>query len=284
MTIAYLNNDYLDLEHAKVSVLDRGFCFGDSLYEVFPAYHKKPFGINEHLDRLDTGLRKIKLNLGKTRAELTDIINTVIAKNNHDYQYIYMQITRGFSPKRDHAIPATYQPTILITSFPFILKSTEDMAKGLTAKTVEDCRWQHCEIKATTLLGNILCLEEAKAQNADEAILIRGNHAVEAVSSNLFVVHKGTIKTPPVDNILAGITRGVILNIAQKLNIPHQETPITLQELSQAEEIWLTGSVREIMPVLQLNGHAVGPGVVGPVWNKMIAEYRKIILATTTSQ
>lgn len=282
MSMAYLNGEFVNLQEAKVSVLDRGFLFGDSLYEVFPVYHGKPFAMDAHLDRLQQGLDKINLKLEQSRETLIKIINEVISKNNHESQYINIQVTRGVGEKRDHAMPSSYQPTLLVMAFPFTLKSIKEMSAGLTAVTVTDTRWQHCDIKATTLLANVMCLQEAKEKKSDEAILIRDNKAVEAISSNLFIVHKGLIKTPPLDNILAGITRHIILEIAKKLGLAHTEDHITLEELSDAEEIWLTGSVREIMPVLKLNDKPVGEGVAGPVWRQMLTEYRKLTMPSDT--
>jgi D-alanine transaminase len=262
----YLNGDYLPLSEAKVSVLDRGFLFGDGVYEVIPAYKGRLFRLEDHVVRLNNSLNGIRLACEKSVAEWQAIFQPLL-ENDKD-QYIYLQITRGYAPKRDHGFPEQVQPTLFAMCSdikPFAGRST-----GIKAITLEDTRWQRCDIKAIALLAHLLLRQEALDQDCAEAILLKNGYVTEGAASNLFAVIDGELITPPKSNeILAGITRDVILELAAANGIPHHEDIIALEGLQNASEIWVTSSTREIVPVVELDGSAVGDGKPGPVFALM---------------
>ncbi len=261
----YLNGEYLALSEAKVSVLDRGFLFGDGVYEVIPAYFGKLFCFAQHLERLNKSLQAVRINLELSAEQWLDILNPLLIQG--DAQYIYLQISRGVGNKRDHAFPDDCTPTIFamcspIASFP--------VDQGVKAITLDDMRWELCNIKATTLLANILLRQQAVEQNCAEAILIKQGYATEGAASNVFAVINGVLTTPPKnDDILLGITRDVLIRLAHENNISVQEAKISLADLQSASEIWMTSSVREILPVITLDNKPVGTGRVGDIWIAM---------------
>jgi D-alanine transaminase len=268
-SIVYLNGDYLPLSRAKVSVLDRGFLFGDGVYEVIPVYGGRPFRLEEHLRRLDHSLQGLRMEAPLSDSEWSSIFERLI-EGSHD-QYLYLQVTRGAAPKRDHAFPKDVPPTVLVMCSP-ILPIPVD---GVKAITVPDIRWQWCHIKAITLLANVLLRQEALDLGAAEAILVRDGRATEGAASNLFIVQDGVVVTPPKGNdLLPGITRDLVLELAAEHGIPAEERAIPAEELREASEIWLTSSTREVLPVIDLNGAPVGSGEPGPVWRKMQAVYQ----------
>jgi D-alanine transaminase len=262
----YLNGEYLPLAEAKVSVLDRGFLFGDGIYEVIPAYAGRLFRLEDHIARLNNSLSGIRLDLNKTVAEWQSIFQPLLESDKD--QYIYLQITRGYAPKRDHGFPEQVVPTVFAMCSE--IKPFAGRLSGIKAVTLDDNRWQLCNIKAITLLGNILLRQEALDQDCAEAILVKNGYVVEGAASNLFAVIDGELITPPKTNeILPGITRDVILELAQANNIPCREDIIAEEALQFASEIWVTSSTREIVPVVELNGAAVADGKPGPVWQAM---------------
>ncbi|HYE34861.1 D-amino acid aminotransferase [Methylocaldum sp.] len=267
--LVYLNGDYLPVGEAKVSVLDRGFLFGDGVYEVVPVYGGRPFRLDEHLRRLDGSLHGIRMANPLPDDRWAEIFNRLI-NGEHD-QYIYLQVTRGAAPKRDHAIPADVKPTV------FVMCSAiaPIPISGVCAVTVDDIRWRWCHIKAITLLANVLLRQEAVDRNAAEAILVRDGWVTEGAASNVFAVIDGVLTTPPKGNdLLPGITRDLVLELAQENGVPAVERRISLDDLKRAPEIWLTSSTREILPVIELDGVAVGQGEPGPLWPRMQAIYQ----------
>ncbi|WP_020485011.1 D-amino acid aminotransferase [Methylomonas sp. MK1] len=262
----YLNGAYLPLADAKVSVLDRGFLFGDGVYEVIPAYKGRLFRLEDHITRLNNSLDGIRLPLPHSVADWEAIFRPLLADDRD--QYIYLQVTRGYAPKRDHGFPEQVVPTIFAMSAD--IKPFAGRVDGIKAITLDDTRWQLCNIKAITLLGNILLRQEALDQGCAEAILVRNGYVVEGAASNLFAVLDGELITPPKSHeILPGITRDVILELAAAHNIPYQEDIIALEALHNASEIWVASSTREIVPVIELDGEQVGDGKPGPVWKRM---------------
>jgi len=261
----YLNGEYLALSEAKVSVLDRGFLFGDGVYEVIPAYFGKLFCFAQHLERLNKSLQAVRINLELSAEQWLDILNPLLIQG--DSQYIYLQISRGVADKRDHAFPDDCTPTIFamcspIASFP--------VDQGVKAITLDDMRWELCNIKATTLLANILLRQQAVEKDCAEAILIKKGYATEGAASNVFAVINGVLTTPPKnDDILLGITRDVIIRLAHENKLAVQERKISLTELQSATEIWMTSSTREILPVITLDNKPVGTGQVGDIWIAM---------------
>ncbi|MGX2041995.1 D-amino acid aminotransferase [Methylocaldum sp. MU1018] len=267
--LVYLNGDYLPLNEAKVSVLDRGFLFGDGVYEVVPVYGGRPFRLDEHLRRLDSSLRGIRMTNPLSDDRWAEIFDRLIT-GEHD-QYIYLQVTRGAAPKRDHAIPADVRPTVFVMCSAI----TPIPVDGVRAVTLDDIRWQWCHIKAITLLANVLLRQEAVDRGAAEAILVRDGWITEGAASNVFAVIDGVLTTPPKgSDLLPGITRDLVLELARENGVPAVERRIQLDDLKRAPEIWLTSSTREILPVIELDGVAVGRGEPGPLWPQMQAVYQ----------
>lgn len=267
--LVYLNGEFLPLAGAKVPVLDRGFLFGDGVYEVIPVYGGRPLRLAEHLRRLEQSLAQIKMASPLTDAEWAAIFDRLI--NGPADQYIYLQVTRGAAPKRDHAIPPGISPTVFAMCSPIAPIPLD----GIKAITVDDIRWDRCNIKAITLLANILLRQEALDSGASEAILVRDDRVLEGAASNLFIVKDGTLVTPPKGpEILPGITRDLVLELAHDLSIPAVERSITRAELSAADEIWLTSSTREILAVVELDGRPVSGGQPGPVWTTLRDAYQ----------
>ncbi|HUL11622.1 MAG TPA: D-amino acid aminotransferase [Methylococcaceae bacterium] len=267
--IVYLNGEFLPLDRAKVSVLDRGFLFGDGVYEVIPVYGGRPFRLEEHLERLNNSLRGIRMESPLTTEEWKPILARLICGDQD--QSIYLQVTRGAAPKRDHAFPEGAAPTVFVMCSPI----APIPAEGVRAITLDDIRWQWCHIKAITLLANVLLRQLAVDRGCAEAILVREGFAVEGAASNLFAVVDGVLLTPPKGHaILPGITRDLVLELALTNDIPAAERDITLEELQRAGEVWLTSSTREILPVIELDGQPVGVGKPGPIWRQMNAIYQ----------
>jgi len=275
MSKVYLNGDFLPEEDACVSVLDRGFIFGDGVYEVIPAYGKRPFRFDEHLQRLQNSLDGIRITNPHTAEEWQYLIQKVIDANNGEDQSVYLQVTRG-AAKRDHAFPSEVKPTVLIMSNPLITPSAQILQTGVSAITTEDIRWIYCHIKAICLLPNVLLRQKAVEAESAEAILIRDGLATEGAASNLFIVHDGIIRTPAKGPLLLpGVTRDLVLELAAEHSFPYEEANILEGDLSRAQEIWLTSSTKEILPVTHLNGKPVDSGKPGPIWEKMYGLYQE---------
>jgi D-alanine transaminase len=262
----YLNGDYLPLNEAKISVLDRGFLFGDGVYEVIPVYAGHLFQFQAHMQRLEQSLASIRLANPYNQEQWLNIV-TPLLDSSQD-QSVYLQITRGAADKRDHAFPKNVPPTVFVmcsNMMPFDGKNT-----GVKAISVDDSRWQRCNIKAITLLANILHRQEAVDQGCAEVILVKDGYVTEGAASNVFAVIDGMLVTPPKSNdILPGITRDVILTLAQENNMACAEEIISLDALVLASEIWVTSSAREILPIIELDSKMIGNGKPGPVFETM---------------
>ena len=284
--IVYLNGSYLPIEEARVSVLDRGFLFGDGVYEVIPAYGGQLFRLRHHLQRLQSSLDSIRLQNPLSELQWQEILENVLQKNLDPTneladQYAYLQVTRGVAAKRDHRFPSDVQPTVYVNSSPLPAPAKDICTQGIAAITLDDIRWKYCNIKATSLLPNVLLRQQAEEQKVSEAILIRDGLVLEGSASNVFVIIKGCICTPPKnDLILPGITRDLVVELAQKYDLANEIRDIREDELNHADEIWVTSSTREIDPVTRLNGNAVGTGAPGPIWKSMVEHYRKKIAST----
>ncbi|MEW6039702.1 MAG: D-amino acid aminotransferase [Pseudomonadota bacterium] len=267
--LVYLNGEFLPLDQARVSVLDRGFLFGDGVYEVIPVYGGRPLRLEEHLRRLDDSLRGIRMTSPLSRAEWAEIIGRLI--DGADDQSVYLQVTRGAGPARDHSIPAGARPTVFAMSSPIVPVP----AAGARAITLDDIRWRWCNIKAITLLPNVLLRQEAVDKGCAEAVLVRDGHVTEGTASNVFAVIDGVIVTPPKGpELLPGITRDLVLELAQADGLKARELRIGLDEFRGAEEIWITSSTREVLPVVELDGRPVGQGNPGRVWERVSALYQ----------
>ena len=255
MQLVYLNGEYIPLQEARVSVLDRGFTFGDGVYEVMLVYKRKIFRLEEHMNRLDNSLAAIYMDNPLDRNAWCQVVNRLVENNPADNQSLYLQITRGVSA-RDHAIHLAQKPTVFAMSNPV---PDRNFSSGITAITCEDIRWKLCNIKAITLLPSILLRHRASLSGAVEAILLKNGEVTEGAASNVFIVTGNMIKTPPKDNnLLPGITRDLIIELLQKEGIEYEESAITEKELTCADEIWITSSTWEIVPVIKLDNKPVG--------------------------
>ena len=275
MTI-FLNGQFMPIEEAKISVLDRGFIFGDGVYEVIPVYSRKAFRLGEHLQRLQNSLDGIKLINPHNNATWVTYINELIARNQAEDQYLYLHITRG-AAKRDHAFPhPPVAPTVFMMSSPLPTPPANLLAFGVGAVTAPDNRWLRCDIKAISLLPNVLLRQMAVDAGCTETILLRENQwLTEGAASNIFVVKSGMLLAPPKDNLmLPGITYDVILEIAAANNIPHEVRKIAVAEVFSADELLLTSSTKEVLAITQLDGKPVGTGKPGTMFTTLHQLYQ----------
>lgn len=274
-SIVFLNGEFLPLSQARVSVLDRGFIFGDGIYEVIPVYARQMFRIDEHLQRLHNSLDAVRITNPYADAQWKSTLHSLLERNPGEDASIYLQVTRGVA-KRDHAFPADTQPTVFAMANPLITPDETTFNKGVAAITLDDIRWQYCNIKAITLLPNILLRQSAIDAHAAEAILIRDGQVTEGAASNIFIVSEGVIKTPPKSQwLLPGITRDLIVELAHASDMPIVETNFSHAELMSADEIWLSSSTKEIMPVLRLDEVTIGNGQPGPITRRMFAVFQE---------
>lgn len=275
MNTAYLNDQYLPLDEARVSVMDRGFLFGDGVYEVIPVYGGRLFRLDQHLERLENSLYGIMLPNPLSQDQWRAVLERLVAMNNGGEQAVYLQVTRGTAARRDHLFPDEVEPTVFAMSSPMIAADPRLLEQGVSLVTVPDIRWRYCHLKTIALLGNVLMRQAAEEEEADEAVLIRDGQATECSASNLFLVNAGVIVTPPKsDHLLPGITRDLLLELARQNHMPFEEREIPESELSLAEEIWITSSSKEVLPATRLNNQAVGDGRPGPLWRRMLSYYQ----------
>ncbi len=277
MTTVYLNGEFKSLAEASINVLDRGFTFGDGVYEVIPVFNRKVFRFDEHIQRLENSLKAIYMDNPLTKDNWHAIFNQLIDALEQADQSIYLQITRGVT-ERDHDISLAENPTIFAMSRPIVKK---DLSSGIKAITHEDIRWQYCDIKAITLLPSVILRHKAKEQGAKETILLRDGYITEGAASNVFIIEGDKVYTPPKDkHVLPGITRDLVLEILSRNNISIIEEPVKLEQLLRADEIWITSSTWEIVPVIELDNEPVGSGCTGPMWKKandFYQEFKKAI-------
>ena len=272
--IVYLNGEFMPLEDAKVPVLDRGFIFGDGVYEVIPVYSKRPFRLQEHLVRFRRSHDAIRLDYPMSDAEWTKLVNDLVARNAGDDQSIYIQVTRGVA-RRDHAFPKDTKPTVFAMSNPLVTPASEAVESGIHAITTIDYRWLKCDVKSTSLLGNCLLRQIAADAGALEVVMFRDGFLTEGSSSNVFVVKNGVILATPKDNlVLPGITYDVVLELAKAHGLPHEVRPVSEAEVRSADEIWVTSSTKEVLAVSTLDERAVGGGKPGPVFRRMHQLYQ----------
>jgi len=272
----YLNGEFMPMSEAAISTQDRGFLFGDGVYEVIPVYQRKLFAWPEHLQRLKNSLQGVSIANTLTDDEWFKLMSSLIEQHPWEDQFIYLQVTRGIQMVRDHMPADCLTPSIYAYTNPLKPLSNTIVEDGIKVISLEDIRWLRCDIKAITLLPNVMMKLAAKQQGADDAILIsREGLVAEGTASNVFIVKNGTLLTPPNSNkILPGVTRMVIEKVAESHHIPLVEIDLTLEDLQQADEIWLTSSTKEAQPVTQLDGQPVGSGKPGPVWQTMRQHYQ----------
>lgn len=275
MSVVYLNGEFMPAEKATVSVFDRGFLLGDGVYEVIPAFSGCLFRLTEHLERLQNSLDAIRLENPFSSDQWEDMLKQLIAENMSPELSIYLQVTRGVAV-RDHAFPADAKPSIFAMANPIQKLAESYFKNGVGAITAVDNRWQRCNIKAISLLPNVLLRQQAVEQGVAEAILIRDGNVTEGSASNVFVVFNGKILTPPKGQyILPGITRDLVLELANVNNMECGEETITQDMLFSADEVWLTSSTKEVLSVTKIDDKPVGLGKPGPVWQRMVDIYRE---------
>ena len=273
--VVYINGEYLPQSQATVSVLDRGFLFGDGVYEVIPVYAGEPLRLTEHLDRLQRSMHRVSLKSPLTQQQWEEIFQTLLESNPGGDRSIYLQVTRGAAPIRDLSFSAGIEPTVFVMVNDIKPVDYAQLEKGIEAITVDDFRWKACDIKSVSLIANVMIRLSANEQNVVDAIMVRGGLVTEGTASNIFVVHSGIISTPPKsDCLLPGITRDLVIELARANGLTVKERDIKQGELETADEIWLTSSTREIAPVVKLDNRVVGNGAAGDYWKKIIALYQ----------
>jgi len=272
--MVYLNGKLLPVEEANISVMDRGFLLGDGVYEVIPVYGGKLFRLPHHLERLQNSLDEIRITNPHDNASWETILTQLIDSDSDHDQSIYLQVTRGVAAKRDHAFPEKVVPTVFAMCQPIVPLTESVRLNGISAITLEDIRWKRCDIKAITLLANVMLRQQAQEKGAAEAILVSHGHAHEGAASNLFIVKDNVIITPPKDkHLLPGVTRDLVLELAEQAQFSIKERAIETAELQSADEIWLTSSTKEILAVTTLDQKTVGHGKPGPLWQKIMQLY-----------
>lgn len=275
-TTCYLNGDYLPLSAARISPLDRGFLFGDGAYEVIPVYSRSPFRIGEHLCRLQQTLDGIRLPNPHTTDEWAERVERIIAAAPFADQSVYLQVTRGADTRRDHAFPKGVPPTVFIFTAPLVTTPDAVRATGVAAITALDNRWLRCDLKVTALLANVVARQSAVDQGCAETIFLREGFMIEGAASNIFVVRNGVLLAPPKDHrMLPGVTYDVVLELAAQHGVPHEIREIDEAELRAADEVWMTSSTKEILPITALDGQPVGTGQPGPLAQQMHGWYQQ---------
>ncbi len=274
----HLNGRLVPPGEACVSVLDRGFLFGDGVYEVVPVYGGRPFRLEAHLERLARSLAAVGIPNPHDRAGWTALVGELLAAGPPGEDLgLYIQVTRGAAETRDHVPPADLEPTVVVMASPIPQRPPEIAERGVAAVRLADLRWGRCDIKAVTLLANVLARREAARRGAAEAILVRDGLVTEGAASNVFAVLDGTVVTPPKGpRILPGITRDVVLELARAEGLAAREAALPAGALDRAEEIWISSSTRELVPVTHLDGRPVGEGRPGPLWRRLDAAYQAL--------
>ncbi|HWL29938.1 MAG TPA: D-amino acid aminotransferase [Burkholderiaceae bacterium] len=278
-SIVYLNGDYVRLGDAKISVLDRGFIFGDGIYDVVPAYNGKPFRMDGHLARLERSLAAIDIKVDLTRSDWERLVQDLLARSGLGDCMVYIQVTRGVA-KRDHGFPKNVTPTVFCMVSPFVRPSKALREQGLSTVSMTDIRWLRCEIKSVSLLGNVLAKQHAVDNGVDEVLQFRDGYLSEGASCNIWVVKDGTLLAPPRSNlILEGIRYGLLEELAGAAGIPFNARPVSEQEVNEADELMLSSATKEILPITTHDGKPVGAGKPGPVYAELRARYDKAIAA-----
>jgi D-alanine transaminase len=287
LPVCYLNGEFVPLADAKISPLDRGFLFADSVYEVLPVFDGRMFRFREHFDRLARSLQQIHLAPPHPHLEWLNLLNELIVRNGGGTMYLYVQVTRGMEYGRNHAFPPDAKPTVFALASQLPAMSAEQQHRGLAAITVEDFRWGRCDIKATTLLANVLAKQQATDADAQEAIFVKNGEVLEGSSTTVFLVREDTLITPPNSNrILPGTTRDVTLELAEKL-MPVEIRRLGVEELFVAQEVWIAAATRDVLPITHIDGRTIGSGQPGPWWHKTseaFAALRRTLAGTPAYQ
>lgn len=276
----YLNGEFTRADEAKISVLDRGFIFGDGIYEVVPIYRGTAFRMAEHLDRLDRSLKALSIAQPMSREAWVNLVNELSRRADLPYCVVYLQVTRGVY-KREHAFPKVdVTPTVFGMVTEFSPPTAEQREHGLRMISIADERWLHCEIKSISLLGNVLARQQAAEAGVDEVIQFRDGFLTEGSASNIWIVSGGVLLAPPKNNlILEGVRYGLMAELADEAGVPFESRRISQAEVDTADEILVTSATKEVLPVTQLDGKLIGNGTGGPVYSKLRAAYDARIAA-----
>jgi D-alanine transaminase len=275
--IAYVNGRFGPLADAVVSVEDRGFQFGDGVYEVIRTYRGQPFAVEAHLQRLERSAQALQLSPGQTPAQWTSLIHEGLRLSQFPETKIYVQVTRGRAP-RDHPFPNDLAPTMVLTFRELRPLEASISHVGVKAITIEDIRWGRCDIKSVNLLANVLARQRAKEVGAFEAILVRGGLVTEGSVSNVAVVRQGGIQTAPEGNrILSGVTRAMVMELAKKEGIPVSEAFVSREDMLTATEVFLTGTTVEVLPVVRVDGQMIGDGTPGALSRLLSARWNALV-------
>lgn len=282
-TLCYLNGTYTKLCNAQVSVLDRGFIFGDGVYEVLPCYNGAAFRFEQHMQRLDRSLSELRINNPLSRTEWAAIAQRLAHSLRESRgavnQLIYIQVTRGVA-LRDHAMPADISPTVFVMVSEMRLATPAQRENGVACVTADDFRWEKAHIKSTSLLGAVFARQISVDAGAVETVMFRGDHLSEAASSNVWVVKDGMVMGPPNDNlVLEGIRFGLIEELCQAQGLRFELRPITRAEVLAADELLLSSATKEVLPITLLDGQPVGQGVPGPIYQRLYAGYQRAVAA-----
>ena len=281
--LCFLNGEFLPLSQAKVSVLDRGFIFGDGIYDVAPVYGRRLFRFDEHMARLQRGLDKIRIVNPATRAEWLQRCRTLVAAvaeaTGADDQVVYIQVTRGVAP-RDHVMPQGVTPTVFMMSNPMKALTPEQRHHGVACITARDFRWERGDIKSTSLLGNVLARQMSADHGAAETILFRDGWLTEAAASNVWIVHEGALLGPPKsEHVLEGIRVELLRELCEEVGVAYNLRPISEADVLAADEVLLSSATKEVVPVTQIDGEAVGHGALrgkpGPVYARLYEAYQQ---------
>ena len=269
--IVFLNGQFMPMSEAKISPMDRGFLFGDGIYEVVPSYNAKLVGFGLHIKRMKKGLEAVGIKLDMSIDDWREIATGLMEKNASDNLGLYFHVSRGADVKRFHAYPDHIQPTIFAFAFeiPPATVADKQKVKQFKVTSAEDLRWKRCQIKSTSLLGNVMHFQQGQDAGVHETILYNlRNELTEASACNVFIVKNEVVITPPLDHqLLPGITRSMLIDILRKDGtLEVQERVVSMAEVRNADELWLTSSSKEVVPVVELDGKPIGKGRVGDIW------------------
>ena len=277
--LCFLNGEFMPLSEARIPVLDRGFIFGDGIYEVAPVYGRKLFRFDEHLARLNRSLAKLRIPQPATRDEWLARCRQLVAARPEEEQVVYIQVTRGVAP-RDHVMPAHITPTVFMMSNPLKAATAEQRHKGVACVTARDFRWERGDIKSISLLGNVLARQMSADHGAVETIMFRDGHLTEAAASNVWIVHEGALLGPPKsEHVLEGIRVELLRELCEDCGVAYNLRPITEADVRAADEVLLSSATKEVMAVTQIDGEPVGHGALrgkpGPVYARLYEAYQR---------
>lgn len=278
-SLCYLNGEFVRLRDAKVSVLDRGFLFGDGIYEVLPVYGRRLFRFEEHMARLGRNLAKVRIANPHTAVRWLELCRELVAAQPGDDQALYLQVTRGVAP-RNHVMPVDVAPTVFMMSQPLVQPSAEERHRGVACVTARDFRWERGDLKSISLLGNVLARQMSADHGAAETILLRDGFLTEASASNVWVVHEGAVLGPPKsEHVLEGIRYELIRELCEEEGIAFNLRPVAEADLLSADEVMLSSAAKEVLPVTSIDGQPVGHGALrgkpGPVYARLYEAYQR---------